>query len=161
LQNKDLLRAFGNFPLVRWFGQAWKFLSDWFRGANRQLSAVVRRGIKRFNQQRAAATPQIFRRFFNLSRLSPRDKIIHYYLSLIQLGNERGIDRRPSQTPYQYENRLKDSIPEIDQELHNLTDTFIEARYSRHPLEEPNAEQAGSLWEQIKAALKNWHKKDD
>jgi hypothetical protein len=161
LQNKALMRTLTALPLVRWLGSLWGSVWGWLRGANRQLRTLVRQGVNRINRQRGSKPSQILRRLFNPARLSPREKIIHYYLSLVQLAGERGLNRQPSQTPYQYENQLTEAVPEIDQELHNLTDTFIEARYSHHPLDEPNAEQASSLWERIRAALKSWHKNGD
>jgi hypothetical protein len=161
LQNKALWNVLSGFPLVRWFSRTFSSFWSWFRGANRQIASFVRRGVNRLNRQRALVAPKLFRRIFNLARMSPRDKVIYFYLSLVQLGGERGINRKPSETPYQYENDLSGAIPEVQEELHDLTGTFIEARYSRHSLEEQYAQQASSLWERIKAALKNWRKNDD
>jgi hypothetical protein len=161
LQNKAMWTVLSGFPLVRWLSRAFGSIWSWLRGANKQIGSFVRSGIKRFSQQRVLAAPKIFRRVFNLSRMSPRDKVIYFYLNLVQLGEERGLDRKPSETPYQYENDLSGAIPEVQEELHGLTDTFLEARYSRHSLDEPNAQEASSLWERIKAALRKWRKNDD
>jgi hypothetical protein len=92
--------------------------------------------------------------------MNPREKIIYFYLNLVQLGRERGLSRRPSETPYQYDQRLISAVPEVDSELRRLTDEFIEARYSPHTVDTPAAEQAGSLWERIKAVLREWKRPD-
>ena len=76
----------------------------------------------------------------------------------MRLASERGLDRRPAQTPYQYEQRLTGAVPEIDQDLHGLTDAFVEARYSPHRLDEPEAQRANSLWEHIQSVLRSWRK---
>lgn len=155
-QNAALWNAITRFPLFRWFkgiiGGLWK----WVKGANRQVTGLVQQGIQRLRASRKNTPGQAIRRMFNLARMSPREKIIYFYLSLIQLGGERGLERKPSQTPYAYENRLSSNVPEIDPDLHRLTDTFLEARYSEHQIDPPQSEMASTLWEQIKAALKRW-----
>lgn len=159
-QNTALWKAIRAFPLVRWLASAWTALSKWLRGANRQVASLVREGMRRLRPRQGVDPTRAVRRLINLARMSPREKIIHFYTSLIDLGGERGLERRPHQTPYQYENRLAGAIPEIDQDLHSLTDTFLEARYSPHPMAEPQAEQAGSLWDRIKAILRSWKRSE-
>ncbi len=159
-QNVALWKAITAFPLFRWIAGAWQGFWKWVKGANRQIAGLVQTGIKRLRAQRVAAPAQAIRRIFNFARLSPREKIIYFYLNLIEFGGERGLERKPSQTPYQYETCLDDAVPEVSQELHGLTDTFVEARYSRHPVEQPHAERAHSFWERIKTVLKEWKRED-
>jgi hypothetical protein len=158
MQNTALWKALSSFPLINWIGRAWRGFWKWARGANRQLTGLVQAGIKRLRTQRMMIPTQAIRRVFNFNRLNPREKIIYFYLNLVELAGEQGIARKPSQTPYQYENRLIGEVPEVNQDLRGLTDTFIEARYSQHPVEQPTAEQANSLWERIKAVLKSWRR---
>ncbi len=160
MQNSGMWLALRSLPLIRWISNVLAHIRDWLKGANRQISSLVKRGIERLRPQNVSLPTKAIRRLFNLARLGSREKIIFYYLSLIQLGGERGLERRPAQTPYQYENRLASELPEISQELHDLTGSFIEARYSRHPFEEPNAVRAASHWERIKSVLRNWPKPD-
>lgn len=155
-QNAALWKVISSFPLFRWVRTIWNGLWKWVRGANRQIRGMVKAGIARLRAQRTASPVETIRRMFNFGRLNPREKIIYFYVHLVAAAGEQGLERKPSQTPYQYETRLREAIPEVDQELHNLTDTFLEARYSQHPIEQPNAEQANSLWERIKAALREW-----
>ncbi len=155
-QNQALWQAILRFPLFRWISAAWDGFWKWLRGANQQIAGLVKTGIKRLRAQRTAVPTQVIRRLFNIARLNPREKIIYYYINLVETGGEQGLVRKPAQTPYQYENRLRGAMPEVEQELHGLTDTFIEARYSQHPVEQTNADQASSLWERIKAALLNF-----
>jgi hypothetical protein len=159
-QNTALWKLLTSFPLFKWVNEAWKGLWKWVRRANRQLAGLVQEGFKRLRAQRVIIPTQAIRRFLNFNQLSPREKIIFFYVSMIELGGQQGITRKPSQTPYQYENRLTREIPEVNQDLHTLTDTFIEARYSQHPFEQPKAEQASSLWERIKAILKSWKREE-
>jgi hypothetical protein len=160
MQNSALWQTIRAFPLVRWLAGALSGLWSWLKGANRQLGSLVRSGIKRLRPKNVRLPGLAIRRMLNPARLDPREKIIFYYLNLIHLGGERGLDRRPAQTPYQYEVRLVDAMPDVGQELRELTGSFVEARYSRHPVEEPHAAQAASLWERIKAILRSWTKPD-
>lgn len=160
-QNAELWKVIRNFPLIRWVTGAIKGIWNWIRGANRQVAALIQTGIQRLRLQRIPAPAQVVRRIFNLARMNPREKIIYFYLSLIELGGERGIERKPAMTPYQYERQVTRSIPEIDPDLHGLTDTFLEARYSQHNIDQGESDQAGSLWERIKAAIKNWKRGED
>lgn len=152
-QNAALWNAIRNFPLIRWAAGAWQSLRSWLKGANRQITGIVRRGVSRLRARRPAIPAAQIRRMFNFSRMSPREKVIYFYLNLVRLGGERGITRRPSQTPSQYEQQVSGAVPEVDADLRALTGVFLEARYSRHAVEEPAAKQAGSLWERIKAIL--------
>ena len=155
MQNAALWSAIKSFPLFRWVGGMFTGLWNWLRGANRAVANMVRGGLKRARKQ-TVAPAQAIRRLFNLSKMTPRERIIHFYLNLIELGSERGLGRKPAQTPYQYEQRVASELPEIDPDLHSLTDTFLEARYSQHPVDEQEAAQANSLWEKIKTTLRNW-----
>lgn len=155
-QNAALWNRIKNFPLFGMAASAWKGFWRWLRGANRQLTGFVQETLQRMRAQRPVDAAQSLRRMFNLARMSPREKIIYFYLNLVRLGGERGIDRRPAQTPYAYERQLRSAVPEIDPDLHGLTDTFLEARYSEHPLADEQSEKAATLWERIKAVLQNW-----
>jgi hypothetical protein len=160
MQNTVLWNAIKRFRLFRWVSDLLQNLRVWFRRTNKQMNAIINAGLKRIRAQRSALPISPIRRLFNLSRMNAREKIIFYYLNLIHLGSERGIERAPSQTPYKYQRVLSQAVPEIENELDGLTDTFIEARYSQHPIEEPNAAQAGNFWDRIKSVLRSWHKPD-
>lgn len=155
-QNAALLNAVRKFPITRWLSVLFSGFVAWLRGANRQVIQLVRDGIKRLRPLRAPSPVKTFKRVLSLSRMNPREKIIYFYLNLIQLGGERGLSRRPAETPYQYNRRLSGAVPEVNDDLHTLTDEFIEARYSPHPVDPPAAETASSLWERIKAVLREW-----
>lgn len=155
-QNEALLNAVSKFPITRWLAGLFRELIAWLRGANRQVNQLVRDGIKRLRRPRTPSPVKTFKRILSLSRMNPREKIIYFYLNLIQLGGERGLSRRPAETPYQYDRRLSSAVPEVNEDLHTLTDEFIEARYSPHPVDLPAAEQASSLWDRIKAVLRGW-----
>lgn len=155
-QNAALWKIITAFPLARWLSRFFSEVWKWIKGANHQVAVLVKAGVHRLRQQRLPQPVRVVRRLLSFSQMSPRERIIFFYLNLVKLGGERGIERRPSQTPYAYENRLSSSVPDIDADLHRLTDSFLEARYSQHPVDQAQSESAGSLWDHIKAILKSW-----
>lgn len=160
LQNAELLNALKGFALFRWLAKTWNRIKSWFMGANRQVSALLAASMKRLRAQQVRLPASPFKRIVNLSKMSPREKVIFYYVSLVHLGGEKGLERKPSQTPLNYQKSLSSVIPEVDPDLQNFTETFLEARYSQHPIEDTNAVFAGSLWEKIKMVLRSWRKPD-
>jgi hypothetical protein len=157
-QNTALWSKIQRFPAVRWLSTAWETIRLWFRRANRQVKILVANSLTRLRTRRSPVSVHTVRRLLSPRRMSPRQRVIFFYLNLIELGKQRGLERKPSQTPYQYENQVLDQVPEINDELDGLTDSFLEARYSRHGIDEPQAEKVGSLWERIKKVLRSWQK---
>lgn len=152
-QNAALWNSIQAFPLARWFSRAWQSLRVWLAGANRQVAKLVKNGIEQVRLRRLRPSVTNIKRLFDVRRLSPRDKVIYYFVNLTQLSGERGVDRRPNQTPYDYENNLGQALPDTEPDLHSLTEAFYEARYSQHLLDEPQAAKASNLWTNIKAVL--------
>jgi hypothetical protein len=75
-------------------------------------------------------------------------------LRLIERGKEEGIERRPAQTPIQYREMLGKNLPEVEAEVDDLTASFMEARYTRHEIEDEQAGYVQSLWKRILQALR-------
>ena len=50
--------------------------------------------------------------FINLRRLTPRQKVLFYYLALVRRAKEAGIPRKDGQTPYEYARSLTSSLVE-------------------------------------------------
>jgi hypothetical protein len=73
---------------------------------------------------------------------------------MVRRGQQHGIARQPAQTPYEYAQTLQNSLPEIDQDVTGLTDSFIEARYSRHDITTEKVSRVRQYWERIKQALR-------
>jgi hypothetical protein len=161
VQNTELWNIIRHFRLVRWIAEVIQTVRVWLRGKKRQIDGLVNAGLKRLRAQRVNLPTAPLRRLFNLTRMNTREKVIFYYLSLIHLGGERGLERTPAQTPYQYQQALSQVVPEVNNELDGLTGTFVEARYSQHPIAEQNATKAGAFWERIKAVLHAWQKPKD
>lgn len=93
------------------------------------------------------------RRWAGIASLSPRERILYYYLNILDRTRQRGPARAPNQTPYEFEPRLAEAIPEAEQELNILTRAFVQARYSLDAFDDTQAELARVLWQRIRQTL--------
>jgi hypothetical protein len=93
-------------------------------------------------------------RFFRLGALSPRERILYYYLSILQRAGQQGFPRHRSQTPHEYDAALEPHLPEAQQEMTLLTQAFVEARYSQHTIDRKQEKRVRADWQQVKAALR-------
>jgi len=101
-------------------------------------------------------------RFFRLGALSPRERILYYYLSILRRAGQQGFPRQRAQTPYEYDATLGTHLPHAQQEMTLLTQAFVETRYSQHVIEPGQARQVRTHWQRVKAALRALkYKKDD
>jgi hypothetical protein len=93
-------------------------------------------------------------RFFRLGALPPRERILYYYLSILRRASQLGLPRKRGQTPHEYDKALTDHLSQAQQEMTHLTQSFIEARYSRHAFDRQQDSQVRASWQQVKAALR-------
>ncbi len=99
--------------------------------------------------------------FLSLRGLDPRQSIRFYFFALLRRGAERGVLRRPAQTPREYSGILSDEEERIRVELAELTRAFEEARYSTHPLTREEARRVRRVWDTIRTALRSPSKKGE
>jgi hypothetical protein len=93
-------------------------------------------------------------RFFRLSALSPRERTLYYYLSILRRAGRAGFPRGPSQTPYEYDDSLQPHLEQAQQEMDLLTGDFVEARYSHHPIDQEREGQVRTRWKRVRAAVR-------
>ncbi|MGB7538180.1 MAG: DUF4129 domain-containing protein, partial [Anaerolineales bacterium] len=99
--------------------------------------------------------------FLSLRGLDPRQSIRFYFFAMLRRGAERGVARRPAQTPREYSGILSDEEDRIRGELEELTLAFEEARYSAHPVSPEKARHARRVWDTIRAALHSSRQKNE
>jgi hypothetical protein len=126
--------------------------------ALRRRGALVSRALaQRLAQRRRAAAVtgrRVERRL--LAQLSPRELLHYYYLSLLERAARAGLARRPHQTPFEYEQNLASQLPEAAPDIALLTQAFVEARYSPHPVEPSLVQAVRAHWLRAKKALREW-----
>jgi hypothetical protein len=92
-------------------------------------------------------------RFFRLGALSPRERILYYYLSIVERARRQGYPRRSSETPYEYDATLGPKLPEARQDMTSLTQAFVEARYSHQTFDHEQDRRVRAIWQRVRAAL--------
>jgi hypothetical protein len=153
-QHSELRERLRHFPLFSALGVVWKALWDWLRGVNQNLVAAAQAGLRRLHPRETVAKEQP-RRFVSLRKLSPRQRVVFFYLALVRRGGEGGLSRKPSQTPYEYSQALQDHLPGVEGDISSMTDEFMEARYSQHEITPPHASLVQRYWEHIKRAIRS------
>ena len=87
--------------------------------------------------------------------LSPREQIRYYYLSIVHRAGERGVPRAENETPLEYARDLKEQWPEAQPELDELTQAFVEARYSPQPIDRSAVGRVKEEWRRIRERLRS------
>lgn len=133
----------------------WQRLRGWWLSA-RHLAATMQ--ATRLSPHKDQAVKRATRRqpwrFLRLGGLPPRAKVRYFYLSTIRRAADRGVVRRPSQTPREFAQRLEDVWPEIELDVEALTEAFIAARYDAVEISEPQAKDVQTVWQRIKKTLR-------
>jgi hypothetical protein len=93
-------------------------------------------------------------RVFRMGALSPRERVMYYYLGALRRAEKLGFGRRTAETPYEYAQALGPRLQENRGDLDGLTDAFVEARYSPAPVDSDQADQAHTLGDRLRAALR-------
>jgi hypothetical protein len=132
---------------------AWAWLTgrvETFRG---DLVRAVADGwsnlMARFERGEPAPRPG----WLSLRSLDPRRQIAFFYLAMVRRAGEQGVDRKASQTPVEYAAALERALPAAQEEINSLTNGFMEARYSDHPLTSDDSKQVKSAWGRLRRAL--------
>jgi hypothetical protein len=125
----------------------WRRLTGLAEAVNERLPRRVRLRVGR----RSPETPF---RLFRLGALPPRERILYYYLSILRRASRLGLPRRRSQTPHEYDDTLGPHLDQARPEMTQLTQAFVEARYSRHAFDQERDKQVRTRWQQVKAALR-------
>jgi hypothetical protein len=154
-QQEELWARIRAFPVMRTLRQLWDVVRTWFRGVQEKTNLAFEEGRKRL-RERFPAQPKTSRRrgLFAWRRLSARDQVRFFYLALVRRGQESGVPRKPSQTPLEYADHLRDALPESEDEITTLTQGFIEARYTQKTVDATLASTVKAVWRKLQTALR-------
>jgi Domain of unknown function (DUF4129) len=131
--------------LLRQLSLLWRDTRVWAGQATARARAVLRRPV---------VISPVRIPMPRLSRLAPRELVRYFYRSTLQRAAAGGLPRRPGQTPYEYGAILTKRLPEARQDISELTDTFVVAEYSPHPVDEADARRARRPWERVRRRLR-------
>ncbi len=150
----DLFRKLSATRLFAWLRGLWGNLGRRGRGVMSRLRAEIARRLAA-RQQRVQASTW---RYFSLRRLTPRERLRYFYLSILYRSAKQGFGRAPSLTPLEYEDILRREMPEAEGEVHALTQSFIEARYTEHSISREYITPIEAAWRYVKRVL-NLHRR--
>ena len=152
-QNQELWQTIRRFPLISWLANRFGGLSRWFHRTWRSVVSGMDAVRNRLYPARVVGeTPEAWR-FIRVRSLSPRQQVLFYFQALLRKAEKRGIRRRKAETPYEYAQTLEESMPEAQINLEPFTDTFVEARYSLHPITNEQASQAHQWWQSLRKVI--------
>ena len=156
--NRDLSEELKRFRPLKWLSIFWKRFTAGVKKANKSVGIFVQSSLKRLRDAGKSPTNADDWAYLNPRRLDPRQKIIFYYLALLRRADEAGLPRQDGQTPYEYASSLPPVLSEAKDGVEDLTDSFVEARYSRHDIPANEASRAETLWETLRRVLRNVRK---
>ncbi len=97
-------------------------------------------------------------RFISFRKLSAREQIRYFYLSTVRRAGKRGVERGKNETPLEFAADLKTGWPEVERSVDDLTDAFLEARYSQKAIGDNKLGRIKQTWRLVRKAVKTRHK---
>jgi hypothetical protein len=133
-QRKGLFTKISLTPIKTWVEQSLRWFLKQFRRTGQLAAGIVNSGI---SQLKTILIP-LFTAKSPLQEITallpPRQQILLIYLSMLYWNNQMGLQRKGSQTPFEYSQVLGSSYPATLNWLQSLTGLFIEARYTNHKI---------------------------
>ena len=145
--------TFRKIPIANWLFFVWQWLSNNADKARRTLSRAIADAwqsiVSRSEGKRLFPRPN----WISLRSLEPRRQIYFFYLAMIRRGGEQGVERKPSQTPSEYAVTLESALPSVSEDVHSITEAFVEARYSPRKINSKEANLVKTAWKRVRRAL--------
>ena len=153
-QNQELLERLRRIPGLRWLVDGLNAFLEWLRGATKTVTQMAAAGWERVRPQPRRGTGTTPWHLIRPNRLLPRERVMFYYLALVRRSGENGLPRGASQTPSEYAAALRRTFPDGEAEISEMTETFLEARYTEHNVEEKSAATVKQAWEKLRNLLR-------
>jgi hypothetical protein len=152
-QHGALGEALRHSRLANWLLLAWQWLYRNASQTGESLSRAIEAGWRNIASRLDARRTPGAGALLHLRALDPRRQIYFYYLAMIRRGGEQGLPRRSSQTPAEYAAALEKALPEVGDDIGSITESFVEARYSRLEMDTPKANFVRQTWARIRRAM--------
>jgi hypothetical protein len=153
-ERPELLRTLKTFKVTRITQQWWRAIQNWWRGLRRTLRTKLPALSMNFLRRKA---PHQDTRPARRRREALREQMFYDYLDTLDHARAEGFPRRDAQTPYEYHRALDPNLPDAHAELTALTEAFVEARYSAHPVEEDDVARLRANARSVRAVLDRVH----
>ena len=153
-QHTELLRELQKNKGLGFLIRLWDWLKELFLGVKLALTVLLEPAKEHSKRLNAAGDRQGGDGFLNLRRLNPRQKIAFFYLAMLHRAGQTGLARPASKTPIEYAITLNQTLPDLASEIQDLTEAFVEARYSNHLILPEKANLVQNAWGRIKNNLR-------
>lgn len=152
-QHEGILAALRKTRVVNWLVLAWQWIYKNVDRTRATVSQAIADGwqnlVARMDRKRSLPRLNLLR----LRSLDPRRQVYFFYLAMLRRSSEQGLGRKLSQTPTEYAVTLEKSLPSADEDIKSITDSFIEARYTRREVDSAKANLVKATWDRIRRAL--------
>jgi hypothetical protein len=157
-QHKELYAHLKHGKAVKWLSEAWSWLITLIRGVQHKIASTIESGLVKLRSTEKRPVDLRPWKFLNLRKLSPRERVQFYYLALVRRAGENGLPRQPSDTPREYASALRARLgtpaPDTPELLNSITNEFIEARYTTHPIHPEQAAAVRNYWQRLQNILR-------
>jgi hypothetical protein len=157
-QNRELITRIKSVPVIRLLIKAWLWLKSRLSRGYKVIPTIFKQSLKKLGKAGTDKNSPKQWQSIRIRKLSPRDRVLFWYLALLRRGREYGFSRRPDQTPYNYADAVSSQISDVGDEIKLITEAFVEARYSLHEITEENAGFVRRYWEIIRRKLRQLRK---
>jgi hypothetical protein len=150
------LRASGR---LQGSGGAWLVrLRLWWRARRARFGHAVQASAAalraRWRARRRVSPMQASARRVRPGDLLPRERVRYLYLQALGRAAERGLERPPHRTPLEFARDLETLLPEAGDDVHALTEAFVDARYTPREIPPAEAQNAQTAWQRLMEALR-------
>ena len=139
-----------------WLRHLWHGLS--IQARDLQHAVRTRLRVEAIEEDESNKSPW---RFIRVNALSPREQIRYFYLSTARRAGDQGVARQQSETPLEYAEDLKESWPDTEIDVEELTNAFLKARYSPQSIEKEDVNLVKRRWKHLRANLRRRGKQGD
>ncbi|MDQ2743381.1 MAG: DUF4129 domain-containing protein [Chloroflexota bacterium] len=122
------------------------------RGSRRILTALVDTLPASLVDPSASRLPHLGR--LAHQGLSPREQIQRYYLDTLRYADRHGMARSPAASPEEFHYAVARHLGNGREAWDALTEDFVEARYSLHPIRVERATRARGNWRTTRIAIR-------
>lgn len=163
-----------NISLWRFFGRIFSWLKNLITGMNNTITQKIGQSIQRLRDWEYRNYQPKGYKFINPRKMEPKEQILFYYLSILKRMENKGWTRKPSQTPFEYSKILKEliavdgdiqldkdplhpaeNLENVKHDLTQLTDRFVEAKYSEHSVTLSESEDMRNHWQRLIQFVRN------
>jgi hypothetical protein len=146
-----LRAAIAKLPFAVWFRGAWQVIARLWRSAREEF--VLLRQRDEAAAADARAVPHQHQTQPNWRTLPLRQQVAWLYAQAMQHAQANGVPRRSSQTPHEFAETLSHAAPDAQPDVRELTQQFVEARYSQHAMQPEQVSLAERCVKQIRRVL--------